>query len=188
MELADIFDCDIADLLTEVSSRSSDQAKHLARLLAGVGLKDREMIVERLTARFARALKVVSSAGCCRRGALSAVGEQYRGCGTVCLGHDQDDRAGRQHVTRVDTQIEQHGEFVLQVVALAQVAPVTVNVAREQQDVVHFCQFKRSGGGRSDGGTARLEADVAVVNVGGLHDDSSIVSPAVRTCLRASDE
>lgn len=57
MELADTFDCDIADLLTEVSSRSSDQAKHLARLLSGVGAKDREMIVEiveRLSARFAR--------------------------------------------------------------------------------------------------------------------------------------
>jgi transcriptional regulator with XRE-family HTH domain len=57
VELADIFDCDIADLLTEVSSRSSDQAKHLARLLFGVGSKDREMIVEiveRLTARFTR--------------------------------------------------------------------------------------------------------------------------------------
>jgi transcriptional regulator with XRE-family HTH domain len=57
MELADIFDCDIAELLTEVSSRSSDQAKHLTRLLTGVGPKDREMIVgivEQLTARFAR--------------------------------------------------------------------------------------------------------------------------------------
>jgi transcriptional regulator with XRE-family HTH domain len=57
MELADIFDCDIADLLTEVSSSSSDQAKHLARLLSGVASRDREMIVEiveRLTARFAR--------------------------------------------------------------------------------------------------------------------------------------
>lgn len=57
VELAEIFDCDIADLLTEVSSRSSDQAKHLARLLAGVGARDREMIVEiveRLTGRLAR--------------------------------------------------------------------------------------------------------------------------------------
>jgi transcriptional regulator with XRE-family HTH domain len=57
MELADIFDCDIVDLLTEVSGRSSDQAKHLARLLSGVGSKDREMIVEiveRLTVRLAR--------------------------------------------------------------------------------------------------------------------------------------
>jgi hypothetical protein len=60
MELADIFDCDIAELLTEVSSRSSDQAKHLTRLPAGVGPKDREMIVgivEQLTARFARRLE-----------------------------------------------------------------------------------------------------------------------------------
>jgi transcriptional regulator with XRE-family HTH domain len=57
MQLADVFDCDIADLLTEVSSRPSDQAKHLARLLSGVSSKDREMIVEiveRLTARFVR--------------------------------------------------------------------------------------------------------------------------------------
>lgn len=57
MELADAFDCDIADLLTEVSSRPSDQARHVARLLLGVGGKDREMIVdivERLTARLAR--------------------------------------------------------------------------------------------------------------------------------------
>jgi transcriptional regulator with XRE-family HTH domain len=57
IELADVFDCDIADLLTEVSSRPSDQAKHLARILAGVSSKDREMIVEiveRLTARFAK--------------------------------------------------------------------------------------------------------------------------------------
>ncbi|KAE8760839.1 helix-turn-helix domain-containing protein [Paraburkholderia madseniana] len=57
VELAEIFDCDIADLLTEVSSRSSDQAKHLAGLLAGVGVRDREMIVEiveRLTGRLAR--------------------------------------------------------------------------------------------------------------------------------------
>jgi transcriptional regulator with XRE-family HTH domain len=57
MELADIFDCDISDLLTEASNRSSDQAKHLARLLSGVASRDREMIVEiveRLTARFAR--------------------------------------------------------------------------------------------------------------------------------------
>jgi transcriptional regulator with XRE-family HTH domain len=57
MELADVFDCGIADLLTEVSSRPSDQAKHLARLLISVSSKDREMIVdivERLTARFAK--------------------------------------------------------------------------------------------------------------------------------------
>jgi len=57
MQLADVFDCDIADLLTEVSSRPSDQAKHLACLLTGVSSKDREMIVEiveRLTARFVR--------------------------------------------------------------------------------------------------------------------------------------
>jgi transcriptional regulator with XRE-family HTH domain len=57
VELADVFDCDITDLLTEVSSRPSDQARHIARLLSGVSSKDREMIVEiveRLTARFVR--------------------------------------------------------------------------------------------------------------------------------------
>lgn len=57
VELADVFDCDITDLLTEVSGRPSDQARHIARLLSGVSSKDREMIVEiveRLTARFAR--------------------------------------------------------------------------------------------------------------------------------------
>ena len=57
MELADAFNCDIADLLTEVSSRPSDQAKHLTRLFAGISSKDREIIVEiveRLTVRFAR--------------------------------------------------------------------------------------------------------------------------------------
>ena len=57
MQLADAFGCDISDLLTEVSSRPSDQAKHLARLLAKVSSKDREMIVEiveRLTTRFVR--------------------------------------------------------------------------------------------------------------------------------------
>jgi transcriptional regulator with XRE-family HTH domain len=57
MELADVFNCDIADLLTEVSSRPSDQAKHLTRLITRISSKDREMIVEiveRLAVRFAR--------------------------------------------------------------------------------------------------------------------------------------
>ena len=57
MQLADVFDCDIADLLTEMSGRSSDQAVHLAHLLTKVPSKDREMIVEiveRLAARFAK--------------------------------------------------------------------------------------------------------------------------------------
>ncbi|MDP9154398.1 MAG: helix-turn-helix domain-containing protein [Pseudomonadota bacterium] len=57
VELADIFNCGIADLLTEVSSRSSDQASYLTRLLTRLSSKDRELIVEmveRLTTRLAR--------------------------------------------------------------------------------------------------------------------------------------
>lgn len=57
MELADTFGCDVADLLTEVSARPGDQAKHLARMLSKVTSRDREMIVEmveRLTTRLAR--------------------------------------------------------------------------------------------------------------------------------------
>ena len=56
-ELANIFRCDIADLLTEVSNRSNDQATYLARLLLTLSNHDREMIVEiveRLAARLAR--------------------------------------------------------------------------------------------------------------------------------------
>jgi len=56
VELADIFQCDIADLLTEASNRSSDQANYLARLLAKLDNSDRAMIVEvveRLATRLA---------------------------------------------------------------------------------------------------------------------------------------
>lgn len=45
-ELADIFECDAADLLTEASSRSSDQASHLDRLLSRVSAVDRLLLVE----------------------------------------------------------------------------------------------------------------------------------------------
>ncbi|WP_186079146.1 helix-turn-helix domain-containing protein [Burkholderia gladioli] len=45
-ELADIFACDAADLLTEGSSRSSDQASHLNRLLARLSTNDRAMLLE----------------------------------------------------------------------------------------------------------------------------------------------
>jgi len=53
-ELADIFDCDTADLLTETSSRATDQASQLARLLSKLSGPDRTMvlgIVETLTER-----------------------------------------------------------------------------------------------------------------------------------------
>ncbi|CAJ2963853.1 putative DNA-binding protein [Burkholderia pseudomallei] len=56
-ELADIFQCDAADLLTEASSRSSDQASHLNRLLSRLSIADRTMLLEvfeRLSARLTR--------------------------------------------------------------------------------------------------------------------------------------
>ena len=57
VELADIFKCDASELLTEASTRSSDQASHLAGLLTKVSGPDRVMIVnmvETLTTRLAR--------------------------------------------------------------------------------------------------------------------------------------
>jgi len=45
-ELAEIFECNIADLVTETSSRAADQASHIARLLAKLGSADRAMVVE----------------------------------------------------------------------------------------------------------------------------------------------
>lgn len=57
MELADIFGCDAADLLTEASSRTSDQAKHLNEMLGRLNSSDRSMvveIVERLSGRLSR--------------------------------------------------------------------------------------------------------------------------------------
>ncbi|WP_321969171.1 helix-turn-helix domain-containing protein [Paraburkholderia tropica] len=57
VELADIFDCNVADLMTEGSSRSSDQAKHLGQLLGKLNGDDRTMVlelVERLTGRLTR--------------------------------------------------------------------------------------------------------------------------------------
>ncbi|MDN7482255.1 helix-turn-helix transcriptional regulator [Burkholderia orbicola] len=56
-ELADIFACDAADLLTEASSRSDDQASHLSRLLARLSTSDRAMLLEvfeRLSTRLTR--------------------------------------------------------------------------------------------------------------------------------------
>ncbi|WP_321885986.1 helix-turn-helix domain-containing protein [Paraburkholderia bannensis] len=57
VELSDLFECNAADLLTEASSRTSDQAKHVAQLLVKLGGSDREMvveIVERLAGRLAK--------------------------------------------------------------------------------------------------------------------------------------
>ncbi len=34
VELAELFECNAADLLTEASSRTSDQAKHVGQLLS----------------------------------------------------------------------------------------------------------------------------------------------------------
>lgn len=56
-ELADIFQCEMADFLTEASNRASDQAHHLTRLLSRVGSGDRGMLVEmveKLATRLAR--------------------------------------------------------------------------------------------------------------------------------------
>lgn len=56
-ELADIFECDAADLLTEASSRSSDQASHLNRLLSRLSSADRTLLLEvfeRLSTRLTR--------------------------------------------------------------------------------------------------------------------------------------
>ncbi|CAJ3296004.1 putative DNA-binding protein [Burkholderia pseudomallei] len=56
-ELADIFECDAADLLTEASSRSSDQASHLNRLLSRLSTADRTLLLEvfeRLSTRLTR--------------------------------------------------------------------------------------------------------------------------------------
>lgn len=56
-ELADIFHCDLPDLLTEASNRSSDQANYMTRLLTKLSNNDRIMvveIVERLAGRLSR--------------------------------------------------------------------------------------------------------------------------------------
>lgn len=53
-EFAEIFQCNVADLLTETSSRPTDQAQHIERLLSKLAHEDRAMIlemVERLATR-----------------------------------------------------------------------------------------------------------------------------------------
>lgn len=57
VELAEIFGCDAADLLTGSSTRTSDQGRHVGQLLAKLSANDRAMvieIVERLTGRLAK--------------------------------------------------------------------------------------------------------------------------------------
>lgn len=56
-ELADIFGCNVADLMTQGSSRSSDQGKYLGQLLAALTADDRTIViefVERFAGRLAR--------------------------------------------------------------------------------------------------------------------------------------
>lgn len=53
-ELDEIFECNIADLITETSSRATDQASHLVRLLSKLGSADRTMVVEIVEALTAR--------------------------------------------------------------------------------------------------------------------------------------
>lgn len=55
VELADAFQCEVADLLTQASNRSSDQAQYLDQLLSRLNNEDRVLIVgmvEKLAARF----------------------------------------------------------------------------------------------------------------------------------------
>lgn len=53
-EFAEVFQCDVADLVTEASSRPKDQARHIEQLLSGLTHEDRVLIlemVERLATR-----------------------------------------------------------------------------------------------------------------------------------------
>lgn len=57
VELATIFDCDVSELLTETSNRTTDQAQYLYRLLAPLDGADRELVVrlvEQLAERFGK--------------------------------------------------------------------------------------------------------------------------------------
>ncbi|MFL1553632.1 helix-turn-helix domain-containing protein [Pseudomonas sp. D47] len=58
VEFANIFDCEVADLLTEASSRPDDQATRISRLLMTLDHEDRQLIVdmvERLAERLRKA-------------------------------------------------------------------------------------------------------------------------------------
>ncbi|AJG12776.1 hypothetical protein RK21_01268 [Pseudomonas plecoglossicida] len=57
MELASVFGCETADLLTEGSSRPEDQARRLQNLLSILTADDRTLVlemVERLVERLSR--------------------------------------------------------------------------------------------------------------------------------------
>ncbi|APC17388.1 transcriptional regulator [Pseudomonas frederiksbergensis] len=57
LEFAGIFDCEAAELLTEVSSRPDDQATRISRLLTPLSHDDRQLIVdlvERLAERLGK--------------------------------------------------------------------------------------------------------------------------------------
>ena len=57
VELASIFNCEAADLLTKGSSRPEDQARRLHDLLSTLGMEDRVLVidvVERLVERLGR--------------------------------------------------------------------------------------------------------------------------------------
>jgi transcriptional regulator with XRE-family HTH domain len=49
-ELADMFDCEVSDLLTEVSSRPADQTARISTLLEGLSIQDRELVLNTLSA------------------------------------------------------------------------------------------------------------------------------------------
>ena len=58
LAFAGIFDCEAAELLTEVSSRPDDQASRISRLLTPLSQDDRQLIldlVERLAERLRKA-------------------------------------------------------------------------------------------------------------------------------------
>lgn len=54
MQFAEIFGCEAADLLTQASSRSEDQAVHISQMLNRLSSSDRQLVlelVERLSQR-----------------------------------------------------------------------------------------------------------------------------------------
>jgi transcriptional regulator with XRE-family HTH domain len=57
IEFADVFDCTVEALLTEISTRPVDQAKHLESVLAGLPEDDRTLILEFLD-KFAIRLRI----------------------------------------------------------------------------------------------------------------------------------
>lgn len=46
MQLADIFQCQLSELVTEASHRAEDQAAHLRRLLVPLDSADRAMVID----------------------------------------------------------------------------------------------------------------------------------------------